>query len=99
MARLDALLQYFPTGTTEGERQFLDRAFVAPGQLAEVLACVEGSPRILVANKGVGKTAVLEWIHGAAERKSVPALFLRPDDLEVAGAGVTTDVGTLKREM
>jgi hypothetical protein len=82
MARLDALLKFFSTGTSEGDRTILRRAFIPSWQLADLLSCPSGSPRILVGNKGVGKTAVLEWVHAAATKQRCPVLFLRPDDLD-----------------
>lgn len=99
MSRLDTLLTFFPTGTAEGDRHILDRAFVAPNQLAEVLSCPSGSPRVLAGNKGIGKTALLEWLHAAAVKEKIPVLFLRPDDLDTSAAKEASDIGTLKREM
>jgi hypothetical protein len=96
---MDTLKKYFPTGTTEGDRQLLDRIYIAPDQLPEVLTAPTGSPRVLVGNKGVGKTAILEWLFGAAKKKSIPALFLRPDDLDLTQLAAVTDVASIKRGM
>lgn len=99
MANLDLLLKYFPTGTTEGEKQLFDRVFVTPEQLPEVLTAPAGSPRVLVGNKGIGKTAILEWLFNAAKAKEIPALLLRPDDLDVSQLAQASDVATIKRQM
>jgi len=99
MTTMDTLKKYFPTGTTEGDRQLLDRIFITPEQLPDVLAAPTGSPRLLVGNKGVGKTAILEWLFAAAKRRKIPAIFLRPDDLDLSPIAKTTDVSSIKRGM
>jgi hypothetical protein len=99
MPKMDTLKQYFPTGTTEGDRQLLDRIFITPEQLPEVLAVPTGSPRILVGNKGVGKTAILEWLFAAAKKKYIPTIYLRPDDLDLARIANVNDVASIKRGM
>lgn len=97
MKPLDALLQYVPTGTTEGERAILKEAFTMPEQMATILSGPAGSPRILVGNKGVGKTAILEELESAARAQSIPALLIRPDDLNISPIASATDIGTIKR--
>lgn len=99
MARLDAVLRYFATGTAEGDRPFLDNVFVTSPQLVDVLSCPPGTPRILVGNKGVGKTALLEWLYTTAAKQDIPALFLRPDDLDTTIVKDAADLGTLKGAM
>ncbi|WP_148040530.1 P-loop ATPase, Sll1717 family [Marichromatium sp. AB32] len=99
MSKMDTLKKYFPTGTTEGDRRLLDRIFIAPEQLPEVLAVPTGSPRVLVGNKGVGKTAILEWLFAAAKKKQIPTIFLRPDDLDLASIANVSDVSSIKRGM
>ncbi|WP_155999233.1 P-loop ATPase, Sll1717 family [Thioalkalivibrio sp. ALJ16] len=99
MSQLDSLIKYFPTGTTEGDRNILKDIFVSPEQLPEVLAIPSGSPRIIVGNKGIGKTAILEWLFNAAKKKRIPTLFLRPDDIELSVMQGVSDVATIKRNM
>lgn len=99
MPKMDTLKKYFPTGTTEGDRALLDRIFIAPEQLPEVLASPTGSPRLLVGNKGVGKTAILEWLFAAAKKKQIPTIFLRPDDLDLTQIASANDVASVKRGM
>jgi hypothetical protein len=52
---LDHLLDYFPTGTTEGDRSLLDRAFVRDEEFVDYITPPPESPRILVGKKGSGK--------------------------------------------
>lgn len=99
MSKLDSLVKYFATGTTEGDKNLLPRIFIAPEQLPEVLAVQSGSPRLLVGNKGVGKSAILEWVYASSKSKKIPAIFLRPDDLDTEFIEGTQDVSTIKRAM
>lgn len=99
MPKMDSLKKYFPTGTTEGDRTLFDRIFIAPEQLPEVLATPSGSPRLLVGNKGVGKTAILEWLFSGAKKKRIPTIFLRPDDLDLSQIVSSNDVASIKRGM
>lgn len=99
MTKMDTLLKYFPTGTTEGDRLLLDRIYITTEQLPEVLTAPSGSPRLLVGNKGVGKTAILEWIFSAAKKKKIPSIFLRPDDLDLSKIASVSDVASIKRGM
>ena len=99
MNNLDTLKKFFPTGTTEGDLPILERVFITPDQLPEVLACPSGSPRILVGNKGVGKTAILEWICASSRRKQIPSLLIRPDDLDTSSLKGISDIATIKRSM
>lgn len=99
MTKMETLIKYFPTGTTEGDRQLLDRIYIATEQLPEVLTAPSGSPRLLVGNKGVGKTAILEWLFSAAKKKQIPSIFLRPDDLDLSKIASVSDVASIKRGM
>jgi len=99
MNPLDSLLNFVPTGTTEGERIILKEAFTIPEQMTAILSAPVGSPRILVGSKGVGKTAILEGLESAAKAQSIPALLIRPDDLNIDPIAAATDVSTIKRVM
>jgi hypothetical protein len=99
MSKLDRLIKYFPTGTTEGEKQLFERVFVTPNQLPDVITAPAGSPRVLVGNKGVGKTAILEWLFDATKADGIPAIFVRPDDLDLSQIREASDIGTIKRQM
>lgn len=99
MKKIAALMKYFPSGTAEGDRQFLDRAFINPEQLADVLGSQPGNPRIIVGRKGVGKTAILEWLATIHQQHKIPVLLIRPDDLDTSQFSGANDVGALKRGM
>ena len=99
MSNLDALKPYFLTGTAEGDRHFLAKAFIAPHQLPSLFGIEPGGMRIVVGNKGIGKSAILEFVKKVAGRRSLPCLLLHPDDLETKGLAGLVDVGAMKREL
>jgi len=93
----DALARYFLTGTAEEDRPFLERAFITHDQFTDILSIDPGAMRILAGSKGIGKTALFEWLAKVAIRRQLPVLLLRPDDLDTRGVGAGSDVASLKR--
>jgi hypothetical protein len=96
---LQALQSYFSTGAAESEIDLLANAFVAPAQMVELLGAPSGSLRILVGHKGIGKTALLEHLRMMTKKSSIPALLLRPDDLDVPTLQGISDLATIKKRM
>ena len=93
---LSKLLPFVRTGTTEGDANFLAEVFVSSNQLADFCAVEPGTMRVLVGNKGAGKSAVVEWIHKTSVRRRVPSLLLRPDDFIESMAPANLDMSSLK---
>jgi len=96
MNYLNSLLPYVRSGTTEGDGRFLADVFVSSDQLADFYAVEPGSMRVLIGNKGSGKSAIAEWIHKTSMRRKIPSLLLRPDDLVDTGQPSSLDMSTLK---
>lgn len=96
MSNLGFLKKYVRAGTAEGDRQFLADTFVSPSQFSDLCAIEPGSMRILVGNKGIGKSAVVEWIDKIASRRQLPCVLLRPDNLLETAQPTALDIGTLK---
>jgi len=96
MRLLDHLMKYVRTGTAEGDRSFLNKMFVAPSQFDQLCAIEPGGLRILTGNKGIGKSAVVEWIAEIALRKNLPRLLIRPDHISTSEFPTSTDIGVLK---
>jgi len=96
LSNLAYLLRYVRSGTAEGDRQFLAETFVSPSQFGQLCSIEPGSMRVLVGNKGIGKSAVVEWIDKVAKRRKLPAVLLRPDNLADTGQPTALDIGTLK---
>ena len=97
MTTLDHLLKYVRTGTAEGDRPFLGEIFIAPTQFTQLCAIEPGGMRVLVGNKGVGKSAVVEWIDKVAKAKKLPCLLIRPDNISSKDMPTSQDIGSLKR--
>ena len=97
MAHLDALLRYVRTGTAEGDKAFLRDVFVASDQLPALIGIEPSGMRILVGNKGMGKSAIVDWLSTASVKRGVPCLLLRPDNLDTLELPAAQDVGALKR--
>ena len=51
----------------------------------------------MVGNKGVGKSAVVEWIDKVAKSKKLPCLLIRPDNISSKDTPTSLDIGSLKR--
>ncbi len=97
MSALDYLLKYVRTGTAEGDRPFLGEIFIAPTQFTQLCAIEPGGMRILVGNKGIGKSAVVEWIDKVAKSKKLPCVLIRPDNISSKDTPTSPDIGSLKR--
>lgn len=97
MAHLDVLLPYVRAGTAEGDKAFLNRVFIPPTQLQQLLGIEAGGMRLLIGNKGTGKSATVEWINLVAARRGLPCLLLRPDDLHTDELPSGNDIGSLKK--
>lgn len=97
MSALDHLLKYVRTGTAEGDRPFLGEIFIAPTQFTQLCAIEPGGMRVLVGNKGIGKSAVVEWIDKVAKSKKLPCLLIRPDNISSKDTPTSPDIGSLKR--
>lgn len=96
MALLDFLLKYVRSGTAEGDRAFLGETFVSPSQFEQLCAIEPGSMRLLIGNKGTGKSAVVEWMHKVAVKRQLPSLLIRPDNITTPAQPTSFDIGALK---
>jgi hypothetical protein len=97
MSTLDHLLKYVRTGTSEGDRPFLGEIFIAPTQFTQLCAIEPGGMRVLVGSKGIGKSAVVEWIDKVAKERNLPCLLIRPDNISSKDTPTSPDIGSLKR--
>ena len=97
MPHLDNLLKYVRTGTAEGDRAFLGDIFITPVQFNELCGIEAGGLRLLVGNKGVGKSAIVEHMKKVFSSKNVPALLIRPDNIAQHDLPTSEDIGALKR--
>lgn len=96
--RFQHLLEFFPTGTAEGEKDILHRVFVYADEFERVISPPTNSPHILVGTKGSGKTAVLAFSLSLLEEQGIPAIILSPMDVEVDGLTSQTSTGAMTRQ-
>lgn len=81
MDNLNLLKNYFFAATAESENTFLDEVFVTSKDFYKIIEPIPGTMRILVGNKGSGKSAVLERLLNGADRNGVPAIRITPANL------------------
>lgn len=96
--RFQHLIEFFPTGTAEGEKEILRRVFVYADEFERVISPPKNSPHILVGTKGSGKTAVLAFSLSLLEDQGVPAIILSPMDVEVDGLNNQSSTGAMARQ-
>jgi hypothetical protein len=94
---LRELMMWFPTGTAEGERSIAEQTFVYVNEFEKVLSIPEGSPRLLVGRKGSGKSAVIDFAKRVLDKQGVPALVIKPKDINTSGLSDGSSVGDLRR--
>lgn len=97
MALLDFLMKYVRTGTAEGDRNLLEQIFITPSQFDQLCAIEPGGMRILTGNKGIGKSAIVEWIAKVSTNRKLPCLLIRPDNISSKDLPTSQDIGSLKR--
>lgn len=84
MSSLSYLKKYFLTGTAEEDLPFLEKAFVTSIQLSEIVGIQPGAMRLIVGNKGIGKTALFEFLEKCSNKHKLPCILVRPDDISGA---------------
>lgn len=94
---ISALLHYVPTGTAEGEKFILREAFVQVDDFVEIITPPSGSPRLMIGKKGSGKSAILNFSISILKSTGVPALLVKPFDLDLEGMKDGASVGELTR--
>ncbi len=97
MSSLGFLKKYFLTGTAEEDLPFLQQAFVSSNQLSEIVGIQPGAMRLVVGNKGIGKTALFEFLETCSNKNKLPSVLVRPDDISSQPPASTHDLGSLKR--
>ncbi|MCF7964243.1 MAG: hypothetical protein K9L79_01750 [Methylobacter tundripaludum] len=80
---LKVLKKYFETGTAEGDEAFLSDVFIPFDDYLDVISVPKSGPRIVLGNKGSGKSAALRYFRKQLADINVPVLLLRPKDIEI----------------
>ncbi len=93
---LRELIKYVQSGTAEGDESFLGDVFVPFDQYAEAISVPLGGPRILLGNKGSGKSALLRYFNWQMNEIEIPCLLIRPKDINASGTS-DSSLGSLTR--
>jgi hypothetical protein len=78
---LHTLMEYFPSGTGEEERELLREVFIKPNKFDDIIHDKTNRLKIIIGSKGVGKSALLGKIDEIAQTQKIPSLLLKPDDI------------------
>lgn len=97
MSYLEALLRYFPAGTAESEASILDEVFVFSDELRRLISPPDGSPYLLVGNKGSGKSALLLFTRNILRAQTVPSVLINPSDIDTTNLTDTHSTGDMRR--
>lgn len=93
---LETLIDYFLAGTAEGDQSFLNNVFVPFKEYVNIISVPDGGPRILLGNKGSGKSALLRYFKSQLNEIDIPTVFLRPKDISLSEKK-DTSLGSLTR--
>lgn len=93
---LKELIKYVQAGTAEGDESFLGDVFVPFDQYADVISVPLGGPRIILGNKGSGKSALLRYFNWQMNEIDVPCILVRPKDINIS-SGNDSSLGSLTR--
>ena len=62
MENIDNLLEFFNNGSADSEKDFLVDVFVPSEDFNDIISFPSKTCRLLIGNKGSGKSALLEYI-------------------------------------
>lgn len=96
---LEYVLEYFPTGTAEGDRDILDKVFIYAQEFKQIISPPKASPHLLVGTKGSGKTAVLNFSTRLLDGQGIPNIILTPFDIDSTGISQNSSTGDLARSL
>lgn len=80
MNNLECLSEFFDTGSAETEKEFLKDVFVTTEDFLSIIKPKNNTLKILVGNKGSGKSALLGYLKNRAEEMEIPVIQLTPTD-------------------
>lgn len=81
MNNLDRLLEFFNTGSADSEKDFLVDVFVPSTDFNDIISFPSKTCRLLIGNKGSGKSALLEYIDLNCKKNGIYSLYLTPDEI------------------
>lgn len=96
-ANLAEIINWFPSGTAEGEKAILDRVFVYVDEFSNIMAPPPGNPYLLIGAKGSGKSAIINFAIKTLSQQNVPAIILTPSDFDSMSFGENSSTGDMRR--
>ncbi|MBB4605711.1 hypothetical protein GGR59_001956 [Xanthomonas arboricola] len=82
MSNIDSLVKYFKGGSAEAEREIRGQVFVQPKNFSSLLNFDFHSSVVLLGNKGIGKSILVNVIHEAFLENDELSVLISPDNLE-----------------
>lgn len=73
--------KYF-SGSAENEETFIKNVFCPQLSIRKLVSIDSSAPKILVGQKGTGKSAFLKFYKNILEENGFPVIFIRPSDIE-----------------
>ena len=77
----ERLLEVFNNGSADSEKDFLVDAFVPSEDFDDIISFPSKTCRLLIGNKGSGKSALLEYIDLNCHKNNIYSLYLTPDEV------------------
>lgn len=94
---LETLLNYFPSGTAEGERSLLDRVFIYADEFSKLISPLPGNPVLLVGDKGSGKSALIDFSYRLISSQGTPCVSLTSFDIDTSKIQNNASTGDMVR--
>ena len=82
MSNIDSLIKFFKGGSAEAEKDIRGQVFVKPKNFANLLSFDFHSSVVLLGNKGVGKSILVNVIHEAFLENDELSVLITPENLE-----------------
>ncbi|TAN49469.1 MAG: hypothetical protein EPN26_11265 [Rhodospirillales bacterium] len=95
---LEEVRKWFPTGTAEGERDVLKKAFIHVNEFQRIISPPQGCPHLLIGKKGSGKSAIIDFAIQIFSKKNIPALLVKPQDLDTSQLANADSLGEISRK-
>ena len=81
MGNIEKLLEFFNNGSADSERDFLVDVFVPSEDFDDIISFPSKTCRLLIGNKGSGKSALLEYIDLNCHKNDIFSIYLTPDEI------------------
>lgn len=81
MRNIEKLLEFFNNGSADSEKDFLVDVFVPSEDFDDIISFPAKTCRLLIGNKGSGKSALLEYIDLNCHKSNIFSIYLTPDEI------------------